>query len=79
MEEFSFVMTLAAIKKLAFQLPKADQVKLAGALLDRLPPYRKPVTLSELEHRADEVESGKVKPVSSAQFDAHIARLRKSI
>jgi len=72
-------MTLAAVKKLAFQLPKADRVKLADALLESIPPYREPVTLAELERRADEVESGKVKPVSGRQFRAHLTRLRKSV
>ena len=72
-------MTLTAVKKLAFQLPPAEQMKLASALLDRIPPHRSPVTLAELERRAEEVESGKVKPVPSDKFDAHIARLRKSI
>jgi putative addiction module component (TIGR02574 family) len=72
-------MTLTAVKKLAFQLPEAERVKLAGELLDSVPPHREPVTLEELERRAEEIESGKVKPVSSDEFDAHISRLRKSI
>ena len=72
-------MTLTAVKKMAFQLPEIQRVKLASALLDSIPPHREPVTLEELERRAEEVESGKVKPVSSEKFDAHIARLRKSI
>ncbi len=72
-------MTLAALKKLAFQLPQAERMKLAGELLDTIPPHREPVTLTELKQRADEVESGKIKPVSAAKFDAHLALLRKSI
>ena len=72
-------MTLTAVKKMAFQLPESQRAKLASALLDSIPPHRAPVTLAELERRADEVESGKVKPVSSDEFDAHIARLRRSI
>jgi putative addiction module component (TIGR02574 family) len=72
-------MTLTAVKKIAFQLPAFQRAKLASALFDSIPPYREPVTLEELERRAEEVESGKVKPISSAKFDAHIARLRKSI
>jgi putative addiction module component (TIGR02574 family) len=72
-------MTLTAVKKMAFQLPEIQRVKLASALLDSIPPYREPVTLEELERRGEEVESGKVKPVSSDEFDKHIARLRKSI
>ena len=72
-------MTLAAVKKMAFQLPENQRARLASALLDSIPAHREPVTLEELERRAEEVESGKVKPVSSEVFDAHIARLRKSI
>ena len=72
-------MTLTAVKKMAFQLPEIQRVKLASALLASIPPHREPVTLAELERRAEEVESGKVKPVSSHKFDAHLARLRKSI
>ena len=72
-------MTLAAVQKLAFLLPKGQRAKLASALLDSIPPHRAPVSLAELERRADEVESGKVKAVSSRQLDAQIARLRKPI
>ena len=72
-------MTLAAVKKLAFQLPRAQRMKLAGDLLESIPPHREAVTLGELERRIEEVESGRVEPVSSAQFDVHLARLRKSI
>jgi putative addiction module component (TIGR02574 family) len=72
-------MTLAAVQKLAFQLPKRQRAKLVDALLNSITPHREPVTLDELERRADEVESGKVKAVSSREFDAHISRLRKSI
>jgi putative addiction module component (TIGR02574 family) len=63
---------------MAFQLPEIQRAKLASALLDSIPPHRPPVTLEELKRRADEVETGKVKPVSSVEFDAHIARLRTS-
>ena len=41
--------------------------------------HRLPVTLEELERRIDGTESGKVKPIFSDEFDAHIARLRRSI
>jgi putative addiction module component (TIGR02574 family) len=64
---------------MAFQLPEIQRAKLASALLDSIPPHRPPVTLEELKRRADEVETGKVKPVSSVEFDAHIARLRTPI
>jgi putative addiction module component (TIGR02574 family) len=54
-------------------------MKSRKALKVSIPPRRSPVTLEELERRIDEVESGKVKAISSDEFDAHIARLRKSI
>ena len=72
-------MTLTAVKKMAFQLPPNQRAKLASALLDSIPPYREPVTLEELERRADEIESGKVRPISGAKFMANLVRLRKSI
>jgi putative addiction module component (TIGR02574 family) len=72
-------MTLTTVKKMAFQLPENQRAKLASDLLESIPPHRAPVTLEELERRADDVESGKVKEVSSNDFDAHISRLRKSV
>jgi hypothetical protein len=70
-------MTLTAVKKIAFQLPETQRAKLAHALLDSIPGHRAPVTLDELEKRAEEIESGNVKPVSGRKFEAHLARLRK--
>jgi putative addiction module component (TIGR02574 family) len=72
-------MTLADVKKLAVQLPPAQRMKLADALLDTIPPMRKPVTLAELEARIDEVASGKVKAVSGEIFDAELDEMEKSI
>jgi putative addiction module component (TIGR02574 family) len=72
-------MTLAAVKKLAIKLPPAQRLKLADALLETLPPMRKPVTLAELERRIDEVASGKVKAVPGDVFDAELDAMEKSI
>jgi putative addiction module component (TIGR02574 family) len=72
-------MTFAAIKKLALQLPLRDRMKLANAMWDSLPPRREPVTLAELERRADEVESGRVKTISSEEFHKRMERLKKSL
>ncbi len=63
----------------ALELPLQERMKLAKALLDSTPAFRNPLTLKELERRAEEVESGKIEPVSSDEFDAHITRLRASI
>lgn len=70
-------MTLAAVKKLAFKLPPADRLKLVRALQKEVLPMRKPVTLEELERRADEVDAGTAKLVSSKVFLARLNKLRK--
>jgi hypothetical protein len=72
-------MTLAAVKKLAFKLPPADRLKLARALQKEVLPFRETVTLDELERRADEVEAGTAKLISSEEFDAWLKRMRKSV
>lgn len=60
-------------------LPPAQRMKLADALLETIPPLRKPITLAELEARADEVISGKVKGVPGEDFDRELAEMEKSI
>jgi putative addiction module component (TIGR02574 family) len=72
-------MTLAAVKKLAIKLPLKQRMKLAEAMLETLPPMREPLTLAELEARADEVISGKVKAISEEEFDRDLAAMEKSI
>jgi putative addiction module component (TIGR02574 family) len=72
-------MTFTAIKKLALQLPLRDRLTLANAMWDSVPPMREPLTLAELERRADEVESGKVKAISSADFEKRMKRLEKTL
>jgi hypothetical protein len=72
-------MTLAAVKKLAIQLPLAQRMKLLDTLLGTIPPMREPVTLAELEARADEVDSGKANTVSYRTFSADLAKMKKSI
>ena len=72
-------MTLAAVKKLAIKLPPAQRMKLANTLFESIPPMREPVTLAELERRADEVEAGTVKTISAHTFLTDIAKMRKSI
>jgi len=67
-------MTLAAVKKLAIKLPLRQRMKLANALYESLPilPLPGSVGLAELERRADEVESGKVKGVPVDEFLAKL-------
>jgi putative addiction module component (TIGR02574 family) len=68
-------MTLATLKKAVLQLPESQRVKLANALVESLPLHREAVTFEELQRRADEVISGKVKAVTSDEFDARIDQL----
>jgi len=70
-----WAVTLTMRKKAALRLPENQRIKLANAMVESLPPHREAVTFEELERRADEVISGKVKAVSSEQFDAGIDRL----
>ncbi len=72
-------MTLAAVKKLANQLPLRQRMQLAEAMLESIPPMREAVTLAELERRAAEVEAGTAKTISYRTFMADLAKMRKSI
>lgn len=72
-------MTFTAVKKLASKLPLRDRLKLADAMWESVPPMREPSTLEELERRADEIESGKVKPVPASEIDVLLARFEKTI
>jgi putative addiction module component (TIGR02574 family) len=72
-------MTLAAVKKLAIKLSPVQRMKLADALLATIPAMREPITFAELETRADEVMSGKVKGISEEEFDQELDEMEKSI
>ena len=73
-------MTLTAIRKMVFTLPKAQRVRLADELLeDSIVPFREPVTLATLERRAEELRSGKVKGVSARTFEAALKELEAGI
>ncbi len=72
-------MTLAAIKKLAVKLPLAQRLKLADALYDSVPVLPGSVGLAELERRADEVLSGKVKGIPWSEFELELKEMEKSI
>ena len=68
-------VTLATLKKAALRLPESQRVKLANALVESIPAHRAAVTFEDIERRADEVISGRVKAVGSEEFDAGIDRL----
>jgi putative addiction module component (TIGR02574 family) len=72
-------MTLAAIRKLANELPVAERLELAENMWSSIPPMRESLTLAELEARIDEIESGKVKAISSEEFEVELAQLEKEI
>jgi hypothetical protein len=69
-------VTLAAVKKLAIQLPLKERLKLADALYESAPVLPGSIGLAELERRADEVLSGKVKALDA---DAVLADLDQLI
>ncbi len=72
-------MTLAAVKKLAIELPPKQRLQLADALYESLPILPGSVGLAELERRADEVISGKVKGIPWEEFQRDLREMRKSI
>jgi putative addiction module component (TIGR02574 family) len=72
-------MTLAAVKKLAIKLPPKQRMQLADALYESLPLLRGSVGLAELERRADEVISGKVKGIPWEEFEQELTEMRKSV
>ncbi len=72
-------MTLAAVKKLAIKLPLRQRLQLADALYDSLPLLRGSVGLAELERRADDVISGKVKGIPWEVVKRDLDKMRKSI
>ena len=72
-------MSLTLLKREALKLPKAQRLKLAGVLLDSVPSERPGITYEEIERRADEALSGKVKMVSAAESKIRIDRLMAKI
>jgi Putative addiction module component len=71
-------MTLATAKKLIFKLPPGQRVKLADALYDSVPVLRGSAGLDELERRADEVISGKVKALDGKTVLRDLKKLIRS-
>ncbi len=71
------MVTLSEIQNLAFDLPKADQLRLAGDLLnhasddDGMEPED---ILAEVIRRDHEIETGLVKPLTLSEFWAGVRR-----
>ena len=72
-------MTLALVKREALKLPKSQRLKLAGVLLESAPAQRAVPSFEEIERRADEALSGKVKMISAHESKARIRRLMSKI
>jgi hypothetical protein len=72
-------MSLTLLKREALKLPKAQRLKLASVLLDSVPAERFVPSYEEIERRADEALSGKVKMVSANESKARIDRLMSKI
>ncbi len=71
-------MTLAAVKKLAIKLPLRQRLKLAEAIYQSVPSPNKSVGLAELERRADEVLSGKVKAIDADEVLDELEQMIRS-
>ena len=73
-------MSIAEIQKAVSHLPEAERGTLAAWLLDSLPPHsREDATaegIEEAARRREELNSGRVRPLSSDEFWASIERLR---
>lgn len=72
-------MTLALLKQQALKLPKAQRLKLASALLESAPAPKSTTSFDEIERRADEALSGKVKMISASESKVRIDRLMAKI
>jgi hypothetical protein len=68
-------MSLTLLKREALKLPKAQRLKLASVLLDSVPAERPVSSYDEIERRAEEALSGKMKMVSAAESKVRIDRL----
>ncbi len=73
-------MSLAEIQNAVSDLPEVERGTLAAWLLDSLPPHSHEDAsaegIEEAVRRRDELDSGRVRPLSSDEFWASIERLR---
>ena len=72
-------MTLAAAKKLIFKLPLKKRLQFADEIYDSAPILPGSVGIEELERRAEEVISGKVKGIPWEKVKRDLEDMRKSI
>jgi len=75
-------MSLSQIKDAVAELPDKERGALAAWLLDSLPPSNgedaSADSIAEAVRRREELDSGKVKPVSSEEFWTAVQRERSS-
>jgi hypothetical protein len=72
-------VSITQLKREALKLPKAQRLKLAGLLLESAPAPRPAPSVEEIERRADEALSGKVKMISAQESKDRIDRLMSKI
>jgi len=72
-------MSLTLLKREALKLPEAQRLKLASALFDSVPMERPVPSYEEIERRADEALSGKVKMISAVDSRTRVDRLMSKI
>jgi putative addiction module component (TIGR02574 family) len=72
-------MTLAAMREMADQLSVGERLELAEHIWGSLPPFRQSLTLAEIEARIDDIESGRVQPLSSEEFEAKMVALENEL
>ena len=75
-------MSLSQIKDAVAELPDKERGALAVWLLDSLPPHKDEdagaESIAEAAKRRDEIDSGRVRPVSADEFWSAVERERSS-
>jgi hypothetical protein len=71
-------VTVAAAKKLILKLPPQQRVRFADTLYDSVPVLRGSVGIEELERRAEEVISGKVKALDGKVVLSDLKKMIRS-
>jgi hypothetical protein len=69
-------MSLAEVEKRALALSEEERGRLAAALLETLPPPGTEVSDEEVWAREEEIESGRVQPISHEEFIRRVAEKR---
>jgi hypothetical protein len=70
-------VTLSQIRQEAAALPERQRIDLVSMLLDTLPPAGADVSDEEVAAREQEMESGKVQPLSHEEFVRRVQAKRR--